>query len=102
MPIFEDELRRIIRATIVLLSHLLMATIVIAAVWVLEVLFRAVWRDNDPRLFGAVPLNYIFQATDVAVLLMFVLNGIVETLRFYRRGPLRRTPLSERPPREGM
>jgi cation transporter-like permease len=78
----EFELRRLLRAIMILLAHLIMAAIMIMSIWALGGLFHILW-GAEP-LFNDVPLNYILYLTDVAVLVIFVLNGLIETVRTFR------------------
>ena len=81
------EIKRLLRAVIILLSNFIMAAIVIVSIWALGQLFQILWRETDPRLFETVPLTYILHLADVAVLIAFLLNGVVETYLNYRRRP---------------
>jgi hypothetical protein len=83
---FEIEMKRIARATIVLLGHLVMATLVIASIEVPELLLHWLWRDHITDLFGRFPLEYIFEATQGAVLLLFLFNGTIDAFRSFSRG----------------
>ncbi len=88
--ILRFEFKRLVRSVIVLATNLLMAAITIVAIWMLGLLFQSLWRDGDPRLFDTVSLNYILHAADLAVLLLFLVNGVQETYRLFRsrKGPL--------------
>jgi peptidoglycan biosynthesis protein MviN/MurJ (putative lipid II flippase) len=81
--ILELEFKRLLRGIIVLLTNLIMAATTILAIWALDLLFQSLWRDQDPHLFGTVSLKYILYTTDLAVLLLFLLNGVLETYRLF-------------------
>jgi hypothetical protein len=81
--ILELEFKRLLRGIIVLLTNLIMAVTMILAIWALELLFQWLWRDQDPHVFGTVSLKYILYSTDLAVLLLFLLNGVLETYRLF-------------------
>jgi hypothetical protein len=87
--ILKLEFKRLLRGIIVLLANLIMAATTILAIWALGLLFRSLWRDENPLLFGTVSLNYILHTTDLAVLLLFLVNGVQETYRLFRgrKGP---------------
>jgi hypothetical protein len=93
-PILKFEFKRLLRSVIVLSTNLLMAAITIVAIRVLGLLFQSLWRDDDPRLFDTVSLNYILHAADLAVLLLFLVNGVQETYRLFRgrKGPFGKSP----------
>jgi hypothetical protein len=80
------QLARFLRGAIVLLANLAMATLMIGAIWALDALFRILWHGEVPRLLGQVPLDYIFHGADLAVLLLFLLNGVLESYRTFRDG----------------
>jgi len=84
-PSLELELKRLVRAIIVLLSHVILATIMIAGLWLLKILSQRLFQSSNMHLFSEGFLNYIFDATNVAVLFMFILNGIMEVFQSYRR-----------------
>jgi hypothetical protein len=85
--ILRRQLARLLRGAIVLLANLVMATMMIGAIWAFDGLFRILWHGEVPSLLGQVPLDYIFHGAYLAVLLLFLLNGVFETYRAFRDGP---------------
>lgn len=81
----ELELKRFVRAIIVLLSHLILAAFMIGGLRLLQILFHRLVESSNTHLFSEVFLNYIFDAMDVTVLFMFILNGIIGVFLSYRR-----------------
>jgi hypothetical protein len=81
----ELELKRLVRAIIVLLSHLILAVVMIGGLWLLQILSQGLFERSNTHLFSEEVLNYIFDVTNVTVLFMFILNGITEVFQSYRR-----------------
>jgi hypothetical protein len=53
----------------------------LAAIYLLQVLLKAV---GDPKLFDVLPLRYIFDGMDLAILLAFIVLGTLEAIRVFR------------------
>jgi uncharacterized membrane protein len=83
------ELKRLLRAVIVLSSHFFIAMVAMLSLWVLEMLSRRLLQSSNSRPFGGELLEPIFGAVEVAVVVMFIFNGILEVFQSYRRRPFR-------------
>ncbi|MBV1705540.1 MAG: hypothetical protein KGI57_08810 [Hyphomicrobiales bacterium] len=76
--------QRAFRATCYLVAHTLVALVIIAIV---EVIRHAINAFGDPRLLDFLPLSYIFDAVDIAQLLVFLIFGTREAIREFRGEP---------------
>ena len=62
-------------------AHAAVAVVLLAAIYLLQVLLKAV---GDPKLFDVLPLRYIFDGMDLAILLAFIVLGTLEAIRVFR------------------
>ncbi len=81
-----EPIKRAVRAGVVLLCHLAVASVIIVGIRLLEALVHVLWDSGDPHLFGVLPLIYVFHGMDAGVLAVFVFWGVVEANRVFR-GP---------------
>ena len=71
-------------AAATLFCHLVIAAIILFGIWALEYLFHFLWRSNDPLLFDRFPVRYLFDAMDLAVILVFIWYGVLAAARSFR------------------
>ena len=67
------------RATVVLGGHVLIAAMLLTAIWGLE--HYALWLyggEKLPLLYGLIPLQWAFDTMDVGVLALFIFWGLVQ------------------------
>jgi hypothetical protein len=62
-------------------AHALVACVLIGAIELIQLL---ILRAGDPKLFDIVPLRYIFDGMDLAILLAFLVVGTIEAVRVFR------------------
>lgn len=77
-------LLRAARAAVALVSHTILAALVIVAIKLLETLVHFFWNHSEPLLFDRFPLRYLFHAMDGAVLIVFSVFGVLEAVRAFR------------------
>jgi hypothetical protein len=65
-----------------ILAHALVAIVLLAAIVLVQ---RLVLQAGDPRLFDRVPLRYIFDGMDLAILVAFLVLGTVEAVMVFKR-----------------
>jgi len=53
--------------------------------FVVALLQRLVLQLGDPKLFDTIPLRYIFDGMDLAILIAFVVLGTVEAIMVFKR-----------------
>jgi hypothetical protein len=72
-----------LRAAAVLVSHLVIAALIITSIRVLEWWIQYLWNSNDPLLFDRFPIRYLFHAMDTGVILAFIWFGIISASRVF-------------------
>ena len=70
-----------VRAGAFLLAHALIAVVLIG---LLTLVSKVVEYTGDHRLFGRVPISFIFDVMDCAILLVFVVFGVIEAVEAFR------------------
>lgn len=83
-------IRRALVAAVIFICHALLACIVVLTVVGVEALIRwaeAVFNAGEKlQLFGRVPLSWLFQAIDVAMVSLFGVSGFIEAAKeLFRR-----------------
>ncbi len=58
--------------------HLVAAGVAVLGIWCFSKFFHYLWGIEDPRLFDAMPLRYMFDAADVAVIARFIWRTLTE------------------------
>lgn len=74
-------LRRAFRAGIAFIGHLAVSLVLVGCIRALELAIRWLWGGEEPLLFERVPLQYLFHALDLAVILILIYWGTVEAFR---------------------
>jgi hypothetical protein len=69
---FWSQLRSALLAAATLACHLVVAGIILLGIWCLEQVFHILWKSSDPLLFDRFPIRYLFDAMDLAVIVLFV------------------------------
>ena len=72
---------RAARAGAFIASHALIAVVLIVAISAVK---GAIGWFGDTKLFGVLPLGYLFDAMDAAILLVFMVFGLIEAIRVFR------------------
>lgn len=67
-------------------SHTLVVCVFLFGIWVVEKFSYILWSGRLPRLFGAMPFEYIFHAADAAVVGIFLFYGGYRAFRAYIKG----------------
>jgi hypothetical protein len=80
---WNEPLQRARRALIEWLSHLIVVAGLLLGFHGIEILLHALGSD-DRLLFGQVPLKYVFDAGDAALIIGFLVYGIYSVLGAYR------------------
>jgi len=78
------SLERAFRAALALVGHLALGLLMLGGIWVTEHWFRWLWGEAEPMLYGRVPLRYLFDTMDVAILIVFTVWGAWEAHRQLR------------------
>jgi hypothetical protein len=69
------------RAAVVLLGHLGLALLLIAAIWVTEWSLRHLYGEHGHMLFGILRLDWLFDVMDLSILILFIGWGLFEANR---------------------
>ena len=80
MPWYAPFIRAL-RAGIYLATHVLVAAILIGAIYVVQWLLGYA---GDPKLFDWIPIRYIFDAMDAGILITFIVFGTIEAVRAFQ------------------
>src|SRR5687768_14337555 len=80
----SDLFRRSGRAAIEWLAHSLLIFSIICCVEALHVALIAIGIPPDKRFFGQIPLNWLFDGADLALLLGIGVVGVNAVIRSYR------------------
>ena len=82
---WSEHRARLRRALIEWLSHLLLVAALLVGIHLIELLIHLL--DEDRRLlFGRLPLTYLFDAGDAALVTTFLVYGTYSVFTAYRRG----------------
>jgi hypothetical protein len=77
--------RRTRNALIELLAHALVVAGLLIAIRLLEELVHYLWSQTNYQFFGRIPLKYIFDAADFAILIGFLTYGVYSVVKAYVR-----------------
>jgi len=78
---WHAPLTKALRAAAFFIAHTLLAVLIIALVAVVKAALH--WL-GDPKLFGYIPLSYVFDAMDATALAVFIPFGTIEAIRVFR------------------
>lgn len=81
---FGKLLRGTLRASFVLLCHLVLVTVILSVIRAVEFVIHYLWGTADPLLFDSFPLRYLFHGMDLAVILNFAWYSSVSAARAFR------------------
>jgi hypothetical protein len=73
--------KKAVRWGVFILCHAVVASLLIGAVQFIQ---WVVVLTGDHKLFGVIPLRYVFDGMDLAILLAFVVLGTLEAVTVFR------------------
>jgi hypothetical protein len=79
-PLWGPALRAL-RAAVTFVGHLALGLIVATGVWGVDHYFRWLWGQEEPKLFSRFPLRWLFDTSDLAIFLVFMIWGAIEAHR---------------------
>lgn len=86
---WSEPMVRVGRAVIELFAHLLVVASLLCAIRLLEGLVRWLWGGNEVLFFERIPLRYVFDGADLALLTGFLLYGVWSVIRAYMKKKVR-------------
>lgn len=66
------------------LAHLSIAVVLIVTIWLLDRLILLLNGGKEMLAFGRLPFSYLFQAGDVAMIVVFSFYGVAEAIEIMR------------------
>jgi len=64
-------------------AHTLVVGGLLVGIRLIEYLLHALWTVDERLLFGTIPLHWLFDAADLAILSGFLTYGVVKVLQVY-------------------
>ena len=83
----EEALRRVANASIELVAHLIVLTVLLAGIWLLEKFVHVLWGEHDYLFFQRLKLRYLFDGADLALIAGFLVWGVYSAIAAYVRKP---------------
>jgi hypothetical protein len=80
---FWEIILKALRAAAFLISHTVLAMLVILGIYGVERLMAYLWGQRYPLLLGMIPLRYFFDAIDIGVLVIFGVRGMIAAYRAF-------------------
>jgi hypothetical protein len=79
-----EPLRQALRASIVFAGHLAITALNLIGIWLVEQLIHWLWGEEDPVLFGRLPLQYVFDLLHAGILMTLFFWGVVAINDVYK------------------
>jgi hypothetical protein len=76
---------RVLRAMIEWAAHLTVVLGLLGGIWFVEKFIHRLWGEEGRTLFNFLPLSYIFDGADMAVLIGFLFYGVYSVIKAYAR-----------------
>jgi hypothetical protein len=80
-PPWHGAFYRALRTGSFFVAHVIVALVFIGGI---ELIQLALLKLGDPKLFDILPLRYIFDAMDLAILVAFLVLGTVEAVTVFK------------------
>ncbi len=65
------------------LTHVALAAVVTVSFWGFGCLWDWMYPVREPQFFGAVPVRYLLDTGDVAIIVVFIVFGTIEATRAF-------------------
>jgi hypothetical protein len=79
-----ESLTKALRAAIIVVGHALIAALLVVSASGVEHLIRYLNDGHDIFIYGRLPMSYLFQTVDVAMIGVFGVFGVIEAIRTMR------------------
>ncbi len=80
----KETLLRAVSGAVVVLGHLLIAMVLVVAIWIVDRLILYLNGGREILVYDRLPLSYLFQTIDVAMIGVFGVFGVLEAIRAMR------------------
>jgi hypothetical protein len=77
-------IHRAMRAAVVFLAHAFLACVLVFGAWLVDLFIRLLSGSREILIYGVLPLSYLFQTVDVAMIGLFGAYGVIEAARALR------------------
>jgi hypothetical protein len=77
-------IHRAIRAAVIFLAHAFLACVLVFGTWLVDLFIRLLSGSQEILIYGVLPLSYLFQTVDVAMIALFGAFGVIEAARALR------------------
>jgi uncharacterized membrane protein len=74
-----------VRAARIFLGHIGLVLVCLLGIWLVEHAFGWLFQEHEPKIVGWVPVRWIFEIGEAAMLIIFMASGIYEAYRELRR-----------------
>jgi hypothetical protein len=83
----EEQATRLRAATREWAAHTIMCCIFLGGIYIVHKFSVLLWGEGkEPKLFNWLPLQYVFDAADLALIVTFLFYGAWTSFQIYRRG----------------
>lgn len=79
-----EILSRPFYAAIAFLGHVLLGVIVMVGIWATGLAFKMLFPEQEPMFFDRFPVKWMFDASKVAILLVFIVYGAIDAINRLR------------------
>jgi hypothetical protein len=79
-------IQRAIRAAAIFLSHAFLACVLVFGFWLVDLFIRLLSGSQEIMIYGVLPLRYLFQTVDLAMIALFGAFGVIEAAKALRSG----------------
>lgn len=82
---FWQRLKQILaapfEAAIAFLGHLFLGMVVLGGIWLSGLIFKWLYPAQEPMFFDVVPVKWMFDASKVALLIVFIVYGAIDAIK---------------------
>jgi hypothetical protein len=79
-----ESLTKALRAAVIVVGHALIAAALVVSASGVEHLIRYLNEGHDLLIYGQLPMSYLFQTIDIAMIGVFGVFGVIEAVKIMR------------------
>ena len=83
----SQPFKRVLAAILELSGHLIVILGLLVAFWLVETVMHGLWGPTERLFFGKLPMRWVFDAADLALLAVLLGYGTFAVIREYTREP---------------